>query len=48
MVWMVSTALELCSGRESLRVWSWGKRSRHARRGTSSAMALPRRVITTD
>jgi hypothetical protein len=35
MVWMVSTALDLCSGGDSLRARSWGKRWRSGRRNTS-------------
>lgn len=47
MVWMVSTALEACSGREFLRDCSWGKRSRTARRGTSSVQTAGEPVLIT-
>jgi toxin YoeB len=43
---MVSTPVVGCSGNEPRRAASWGSRSRTLQRGTSSAMGLPRRVIT--
>ncbi len=36
-----------CSGKPSRRAWNWGSRSRTPQRGTSWAIGLPRRVITT-